>query len=394
MPRLVADGFTGPIYCTAASADIVKIVLLDAAYIMEEDAIHKRHRHDRAKHKGSHQIRPLYTQKDVEKVLPLLRAVDFGKSFDVTDRISGSFHEAGHILGSATVRIESNETGPVVFSGDIGRWDKPILRDPDPFDSAETLLIESTYGDRRHEDPGDLLELLGQLVETARSLGGKVIIPSFAIGRTQELLYRLHELFGQKRIAPIATYLDSPMAIRVTDVFKAHAELYDEEMRSLVEERNSPFSMSNLIYSQSSDQSKAINDLRGSAIVIAGSGMCTGGRVKHHLVHNLSKPEGVILFVGYQAEGTLGREISSGKKRARVFGVEREVRARVIQIHGFSAHADREELLRWLKGVTRPPRRAFVTHGESEVAVGFAETIHTRTGIPASAPRYQERVDI
>ena len=394
LPRLVANGFSGPIYCSPASADIAGIVLMDAAHIMTEDAEHKNRRHHDEGRKSKKKIEPLYTRDDVEKVLPLLRTVEFGESFAAAPGVEGCYHEAGHILGSAMVRFESNDTGPVLFSGDIGRWDKPILNDPDPFDSAETVVIESTYGDRVHEDRGNLLDLLAESVSTARSRGGNLIIPSFAIGRTQELLYRLNELLVADRIPHVATFLDSPMAIKVTDVFRTHPELFDEEMSAVMADQHSPFAMPNLNYSTSSGESKAINHIRGTVIVIAGSGMCTGGRIKHHLVHNISRPESVILFVGYQAHGTLGRDLSSGEKSVRIFGVRRDVRAKVMQLHGFSAHADQNELLRWFDAVKSRPKRVFVTHGEKDVAFGFASLIEKRSGITATAPEYRERVEL
>jgi metallo-beta-lactamase family protein len=392
LPKLVADGFSGPIFCTPASADIAKIVLRDAAYIMAEDAKHKQRRHDREKRKSPRVIRPLYTEEDVTRVNPLFTPVSIDIDFDVADGVTGCFHEAGHILGSAMVRLVLGGNRSVLFSGDIGRWDKPILNDPDVFEAADFVVMESTYGDRRHEDPGDLLDLLADAVDTANTRGGNLIIPSFAIGRTQELLYQFNQLLVEDRIPHLSTFLDSPMAIRVTDVFRAHPELFDEQMNALVHDHQSPFAMPNLNYSKSSSESKAINHIRGTVVVIAGSGMCTGGRIKHHLVHNISRPESVVLFVGYQAYGTLGREISSGKKSVRIFGAHRDVRARVLQLHGFSAHADQDELLRWLGSVRKAPKRIFVTHGEDAVAEEFSDLVTEKTGIASLAPEYHERV--
>ena len=394
LPKLVADGFSGPVFCTGATGDIAKIVMLDAAHIMREDAEYKRRRHKEEGRASSRAIEPLYTREDAETAFPMITAVKHGETFEPAAGLKAQFIEAGHILGSASLKISTDTGASVVFSGDIGRWDKPILNDPELFDDADYVVMESTYGDRTHEDRGDLLDLLADAVLAAHERGGNLIIPSFAIGRTQELLYRLDELLVEDRIPHIVTFVDSPMAIRVNGVFRAHPELFDDDMRKLIEEHHSPFAMPNLVTTTSSNESKSINHIRGTVIVIAGSGMCTGGRIKHHLIHNISRPESVILFVGYQAYGTLGREISSGKKNVRIFGAMRDVKAQVIQLHGFSAHADRNELARWFAGFTRPPKRVFVTHGESDVARDFAQYIEANHGVPASAPEYLDRVEL
>lgn len=294
------------------------------------------------------------------------------------------FYDAGHILGSAMIRLtvqERAKTRSVLFSGDIGRWNMPLLCDPTLFETADYVVMESTYGDRVHEDPKDKDELLAEAVNAAHRSGGNVIIPSFAVGRTQEILFYLNELLMNDRIPHLLVFIDSPMANRVTQVFRRHLDLMDSETSELIARNHSPFDLPNLKMVSSVAESKAINHVRGTAIIIAGSGMCTGGRIKHHLAHNISRRESVILFVGYQAVGTLGREIAGGAREVRILGRKYPVRAKVARINGFSAHADRNELARWAAGLKRPPRCTFVTHGEPEAARKLAEHLsHARDG--------------
>jgi metallo-beta-lactamase family protein len=398
LPKLVREGFGGPIYCTSATAEITRIVLLDSARIQEEDAEFKRRRHEREDRKGPRPEEPLYTEEDAERTLPLLRAVGYGSPTPVTNGISASFFEAGHILGSSMIRLEldggSGARTSVVFSGDIGQWDKPIIEDPTLFAEADYLIMESTYGDRTHEDPGEIQDLLAQAVNTTHRAGGNLLIPSFALERTQEVLYHLNRLLQAGRIPHLMVFVDSPMAISVTEVFKDHPELFDDAMQELMEKGHSPFSFSGLKMTRSVDQSKAINHIRGTSIIIAGSGMCTGGRIKHHLVHNIYRKESTILFVGYQAEGTLGRQILSGARQVRILGQTWRRRANIRMISGFSAHADQPALLRWLSGLKRPPRRLFLTHGESDAIRVLADKIEREKGWKPYIPEYGERVDL
>jgi metallo-beta-lactamase family protein len=398
LPKLVREGFGGPIYCTSATAEITRIVLLDSARIQEEDAEFKRRRHEREDRKGPRPEEPLYTEEDAERTLPLLRAVGYDSPTPVTNGISASFFEAGHILGSSMIRLEldggSGARTSVVFSGDIGQWDKPIIEDPTLFAEADYLIMESTYGDRTHEDPGEIQDLLAQAVNTTHRAGGNLLIPSFALERTQEVLYHLNRLLQAGRIPHLIVFVDSPMAISVTEVFKDHPELFDDAMQELMEKGHSPFSFSGLKMTRSVDQSKAINHIRGTSIIIAGSGMCTGGRIKHHLVHNIYRKESTILFVGYQAEGTLGRQILSGARQVRILGQMWRRRANIRMISGFSAHADQPALLRWLSGLKRPPRRLFLTHGESDAIRVLADKIEREKGWKPYIPEYGERVDL
>lgn len=398
LPKLVRDGFTGPIYCTPATAEIARIVLLDSAHIQEEDAKYKRRRHEREGRKGRYPEQPLYTEEDAERTLPLFRKVEYDTPVAPNNGLKASFFEAGHILGSAMIRLEvagaSGESRSIVFSGDIGQWDKPIIEDPTVFSDADYLVMESTYGDRRHEDPGEIDQLLADAVNATRQAGGNLLIPSFALERTQEVLYFLNRLLRADRIPHLMVFVDSPMAISVTDVFKNHPELFDDPMQDLMQAGHSPFSFAGLKMTRSVDQSKAINNIRGTSIVIAGSGMCTGGRIKHHLVHNISRRESTILFVGYQAEGTLGREILSGAKEVRIMGQMRKRKARIRKISGFSAHADQPGLLRWLGDLKHPPRRLFLTHGEADAIQVLSAKIQQEKGWKPYVPEYGESVGL
>ncbi len=393
LPRLVREGFHGPVYATEATKDIAEIVLLDAARIQEEDAANKRRRHEKERRKGPYPEVPLYSVQDAESSMPFFRSVDYCNAVQIGEGVEAIFYDAGHILGSAMIRItvrEGGETRSVLFSGDIGRWNMPILRDPTLFETADYVIMESTYGDREHEDLKDKEELLAEAVNSAYRSGGNIIIPSFAVGRTQEILFHLNELLMKDCIPHLLVFIDSPMANRVTGVFRRHLELMDSETSELIARDHSPFDLPNSKMVSSVAESKAINHVRGTAIIIAGSGMCTGGRIKHHLVHNISRRESVILFVGYQAAGTLGREIIDGSGEVRILGQKFNVRAKVVRINGFSAHADKNELARWAAGLKRPPRCIFVTHGEPEAAQKLAEHLRQSQSGEVVVPEYGE----
>jgi metallo-beta-lactamase family protein len=391
LPKLVREGFHGRIVCTDATADIVKIMLMDSAKIQEEDAAYKKKRHKRERRKGPHPEVPLYTSDDAKACYPLLSPVRYGESVTIGNGISATFHDAGHVLGSSMILVKVNQNGEarsVLFSGDVGRWDKPILRDPTLFDEADYVLVESTYGNRVHEDSETIGKQLADVINSTVEARGNILVPSFALERSQEVLYYLNTLLMELRIPRLLVFLDSPMAVSITDVFNEHPELYDREMMDLIRQGRSPFDHPGLTMVRTAAQSKAINNIFGSTMIIAGSGMCTGGRIKHHLVTNISRSESSILFVGYQAAGTLGRIIVDGAQKVRLMGKEYPVRARVSQINGFSAHADRDELFRWLSGLKRPPKHVFVVHGEPESAKNFADFIVGKTGWNTSVPEY------
>jgi len=337
----------------------------------------------------------LYTTKDAERCFPLFSPVRYDETIPIGDGIDVSFYDAGHVLGSAMIKVHVNQDGQqrsVLFSGDVGRPNRPILRDPTLFRSVDYVVTESTYGDRLHDDSEDIDDTLAEVVNSTRQAGGNLIIPSFALERSQELLYHLNQLLLEDRIPHLMVFVDSPMAISVTEVFERHPEMFDEQMLQLVRRNESPFQFPGLTMTRTTAESKAINHIKGTVIVIAGSGMCTGGRIKHHLVNNIARPESTILFVGYQAVGTLGRQILDGAEEVRILGQMHPVRARIARISGFSGHADRAELFRWLSSLQKRPRGVFVVHGEPEAAQSFAEYLAAKTDWPVTIPDYKTEV--
>ena len=397
LPKLIREGFRGPVYCSPATADIARIVLLDSAKIQEEDASAKARRHALEGRRGPYPEVPLYTTRDAEAVLPLLTPISCGTPVTAAAGIRAVFYEVGHILGSTMIKLDlhsNNVERTIVFTGDLGRNRMPILRDPEVCRSADYVVIESTYGDRIHEAADNIPDSLARILNETRRAGGKVVIPAFAIERTQELIYYLNGLLNAGKISSVPVFLDSPMAGRITEVFKHHQELFDEETTSLISRGNRPYEFPGMKLVGSVEESKAINKVNGPAVIIAGSGMCNGGRIKHHLVNTIGSPENTILFVGYQTKGTLGREILDGIKTVRILGRWYPVKARVEQVHGLSAHADRNELLAWLMEFDPPPRRIFVTHGDAQTAVAFAGFVRKKTGWSVSAPDYNQREEI
>ncbi len=391
LPRLVRDGFKGRVYATLATAEIAKVVLLDSARLQTEDAEFKRKRHEREHRKGPFPEAALYSVEDVEACCSHLTPVPYNTPTVVATGIEVTLVDAGHILGSASIRLQAGGK-TIVFSGDIGRWDRPILENPADCPPADYIVMESTYGDRVHDDTHRITDTLAGIVNDTRRRGGNIIIPTFAIGRAQEVLYYFQELLQANRIPHLMVFLDSPMAVTVTSIFEKHLDLMDADMRRLIQKQQSPFHFPGLHLVKTVDESKGINHITGTVAVMAGAGMCTGGRIKHHLVNNIGRPDSTILFVGYQASGTLGRLIHDGVTPIRILGETHDVRARVEQVPGFSAHADRNELLRWLsKAAERRPRHVFVTHGEPETARAFAATVHEQKGCTASVPKYGEK---
>jgi metallo-beta-lactamase family protein len=389
LPKLVREGFRGPILATTATGDLLPIVLMDAARIHEEDASFKKKRHRKEGRRGPHPEVPLFTTEDVERTIPLLEDTEYGREVRLGEGLSVTFHDAGHILGSAMLEVAVRENGAVrrvVFSGDIGQGNKPLVRDPAVFRRTDYLVMESTYGDREHEDAKDVETLLAEAVLAAVEAGGNLVIPTFAVERAQELLFYLSRLLRADRIPHLLVFLDSPMAADVTDVFADHAAELDEEARSLFREGRTPFAFPGLKLIRTIEESKAINAVRGTSVIMAGSGMCTGGRIKHHLARNISRPESIILFVGYQARDTLGRAILSRPPEVRIHGQMWPVRARIAKIEGFSAHADRRGLNRWLDALDAPPRELFVTHGDREVSTVFAAAVAKDRGWRTTVP--------
>jgi metallo-beta-lactamase family protein len=397
IPRLVRQGFSGPILATAATADLLPIMLMDSARIQEEDAAYKKKRHQKEGRKGPHDEIALYTGEDVEKALPLVEKTVYDRTVALNDRVSVTFRDAGHILGSAMLEIRARDNGTeraLVFSGDIGQWDKPIIRDPSIFRDADYVVMETTYGDRNHEDMHEVEKRLCGLIDRTVGAGGNLVIPTFAVERAQELMFHLSRISRTKCFPPILVFLDSPMAVDVTGVFERHPECLDEETMGMFRSGKKPFDFPGLNFVRTIDESKAINALKGSCIIMAGSGMCTGGRIKQHLIRNITRPESTILFVGFQAKDTLGRQILEGNGQVRIYGQEWPVRARVEKMLGFSAHADRSALFRWLDAFEKPPRRLFLTHGEKEIPVNLGADIAAGRGWEVSVPEYLEGFEL
>jgi metallo-beta-lactamase family protein len=399
LPKLVRDGYEGKIYCTQATAEIAQIILLDAAQLQAEDATFKRERHKKEGRRGPYPEMPLYTVEDAQAVGPHFSPVEYLSCVGIKSDVEGCYYEAGHVLGAAVININIKQDGKnhrIIFSGDIGEPDRPIINDPTLFREAQYIVMEATYGDRTHEEHKslDIQRQLRDCINRTVNVGGNIVVPSFALERSQEMLYHLNELFIRKEIPPVPVFLDSPMAIRITEVFKRHADLFDKEMMRRLRQGNSFFSFENLKMVQSVEESKAINNIKGSSIIIAGSGMVTGGRVKHHIVNNIRRPESTILFIGYQAEGTPGRILLDGAREIRLLGQMHQVRAHIEKIDGFSAHADRDGLLAWLADIRVPPRCVFVTHGEEKAADSFAELLEEKTGWTVKVPRYRDTVEL
>ena len=391
IPKLVRDGFKGRIYCTTATSEIAQIMLLDSARLQEEDAEFKRRRHEREKRRGPFPEVPLYTVEDARASFPLFTPVSYEEVVPLGNGVKATFYDAGHVLGSSVIVItviQDGESRTILFSGDVGRLNRPILQDPTVFRQIDYLVVESTYGDRTHEALASVTDSLAKIINLTWEKGGNIIVPTFALQRSQVILYHMNELLMENRIPHLLVFLDSPMAVSITEVYKRHSELFDKEMSRLMRHKKSPFDFPGLKMVQTIDESKSLNHIKGTVMIMAGSGMCTGGRIKHHLVTNISRRESTILFVGYQAVGTLGRQIVDGAREVRILGQHYPVRARIAQIQGFSAHADRDELFTWLSGLKSTPRRVFIVHGESGAAQQFGEFVREKTGWLISVPEY------
>ncbi len=376
LPKLVNNGFRGRIYTSPATADLLPVMLMDSAYIQEKDTEHENRRRMR---KGEEKREPLYTQDDIPEVISRITPVDYDTRIDISPDLSFMLRDAGHIIGSAIVQLFINDKGEsknVVFSGDLGQWDVPIIEDPTFINKADYVFIETTYGDRLHDEPEPRKESLYRHIKSVYERGGKLLIPSFALERTQELLYTLSELINDNNDFPdMNIYLDSPLAIKVTEVFHDHPEIYDKEARA---RKDTPFNFPRLICTADAEDSRKLNKLKKPAIIIAGSGMCNAGRIRHHLKHGIWDPKNTVLFVGYQAEGTLGRYLLEGKKEVRMMGDTFTVKAKIDRINAFSAHADRDELLKWLDAFIEKPKRVHLIHGEKKVMETFADTLNDK----------------
>ncbi len=390
IPMLVAQGFNGPIYTTAATAALCKIMLMDSAHIQEFEA---EWRNRKGQRKGADPYVPLYTSEDVSRTLPLIRPCDYNTAYSLFDDVTVRFTDAGHLLGSASISVtvtegETSET--VLFSGDLGNVSRPLIRDPQTPPTADWVVIESTYGDRLHGERPDYVGQLTRILQETLDRGGNLVIPCFAVGRTQEMLYLLRQIKNEGLIHGhdgFPVWVDSPLAVEATNIYAAGlTDYYDEETLALLERGENPIRLPDLHLSITSDDSRAINFDKTPKVILSASGMCEAGRIRHHLKHNLWRPESTVLFVGYQSEGTIGRKIIDGAPTVKLFGEEIQVRAHVENLNGISGHADRDRMLQWLGDLEEKPRRVFVNHGSDTVCDTFAATIKDTLGLEAVAP--------
>jgi metallo-beta-lactamase family protein len=391
LPRLIRDGFRGKVYCTPATRDLAAIMLPDSARLQEEEAAYA----NRKRYSKHSPALPLYTEADAVRALSFLRPVVYGDTFDIAPGFQLTFHRAGHILGSATVRLDlkgAQRSESIVFTGDLGRFSTPILADPEAVSDATTLIMECTYGDRLHE-PESPRELLRDLVRDAIKRKSVLLVPAFAIGRTQDLLYHLRQLQLASELPTVPVFVDSPMACDATPLYLAHREDHDDEMTRQIVDGRRPLSPDGLEFARSVTESKALNERKGPLIIISASGMATGGRVLHHLARLLPNPENTVVFTGYQAGGSRGAKLLAGVPEIRIHGDMVPVKARIAQIRGFSAHADWGEMNQWLAGFKQPPRHVFCVHGETASLEATRARLAAR-GWPAVVPKHQERVEI
>lgn len=393
LPSLVRQGYRGPIYATAATVDLCDAMLKDSAFVQEKDAefLNKRHRRRRSLEleNGNGDHEPLYTVDDAEQTMPLFRGTSFRQATEVTKQLSMQYVEAGHMLGSASVFVEEKTAKGTVrlgFSGDVGRPGLPIIRDPEALPAVDYLILESTYGDRLHKPLDHVADKLADTVRKTAARGGKIIAPAFAVGRTQQLVLLLHELVLQERIPRIPIFVDSPLAVNVTDVFRKHIELFDEETRRFLENGNDPFGFRMLRYVRTAEQSKALNDLRGPCLIISASGMCEAGRVIHHLRNTIEDPRNTVLITGFQAENTLGRKILEKRGEVPIFGELMRLRAEVVKINELSGHADQNELMAWMAPLVKGLKTVFLVHGEPSQQQALATAIQAKYGVPVTIP--------
>lgn len=387
LPKLTRAGYRGPIYATEATADLLQVMLPDSAHIQESDA-RRAERHAKAPRGKAAAPIPLYTLPDARGCLRQVRAVAYDQELTPHAGVCCRFRDAGHILGSAIIELwvtEGNRTTKLVFSGDLGQPGRPILRDPTPIEEADLLVIESTYGDRHHKNLATTREELIGIVEHTLERGN-VIVPAFAVGRTQEVLYHLHRLTREGRLNGLKIFVDSPMATEATRITRQHLELFDAQAKELARWHTQGKNLPYLHFTASADESKGLNQIQSGAIIISASGMCDAGRIKHHLRHNLPRPECSVLITGFQAQGTLGRRLVEGAKRVRIFGEDIPVRAGIHTVGGLSAHADQQALRAWTEHFRRPPARTFIVHGESSAALAFGNKLRAQRGWDTTVP--------
>lgn len=383
LPLLTKRGFEGKIYCTDATADLLSVMLKDSAYIHEKETEWKNRKAERA---GREQVEPLYTIEDAEKTLSLVSPILYDQQIEINSDMKIVFNDAGHILGSAITELwvtEDDKESKIVFSGDLGMEGRPILRDPTYIKKADYVIMETTYGNRIHKELGSGVEKLIEIILNTTRRGGNVVIPSFAVGRTQELIYELNRFYDsnneyRKELDKIFVYIDSPMATTATEIFRRNAQVFDEETREYILKGDNPLEFKNLKFTRSSKESQDLNFNNEPKIIISASGMCEAGRIRHHLKHNLWNPKNSIVFVGYQGQGTLGRSLVEGIKMVTLFGEEIQVNAEIHNLEGFSGHADQNGLFAWLAHFEQKPKQIFLVHGEEESKKDFAKLVNEK----------------
>ena len=403
IPLLVKKGFKGDIYCSKPTYDLCEIMLMDSAHIQETEAEWKN---NKAKRSGRKQVEPLYTQEDAMDSLQYFKPVFYNQIINIDENITVKFNDAGHILGSSIIEIwikDEGDTTKLVYSGDLGMQEKPLLKDPAQIDKADYLIMEATYGNRVHENIEQRTEELIKIILKTAKRGGSVIIPSFAVGRTQELIYELNKYYDshlneigtkENELRKIPVYIDSPLAIKATEIFKRNSHAFDEEAKDYIMRGDNPLDFENLHFTLSADESKQLNFSTEPKIIISASGMCEAGRIRHHLKHNLWRKDASIVFVGYQAEGTLGRRLLDGEKCVKLFGEDIAVNAEIYNVEGFSGHADKPALLNWIGSFKEKPGEIFIVHGESESKEAFAMEVRERFNINSIIPEYNVVYDI
>ncbi|SBW09465.1 Metallo-beta-lactamase family protein [uncultured delta proteobacterium] len=394
LPRMVREGFSGPVYCTEPTADLLGIMLADSAHIQEMEAEWATRKQKR---RGAKPVEPLYTQEDAAKVVSMLSPISYDKSFQPATGVQVTYKNAGHILGAAFLELvvaKNGDTYKLIFSGDLGRPDALIVEDAEvPELKPDYLFMESTYGDRDHKNESSSLEELAEAIKYSHSRGEKVIIPAFAVERTQEILFTLHKLHKRGMLpANLPIYVDSPLAIKATEIFRKFPEYYDEETRAVVNAGEDPFDVPGLRFTPTTQESQAINAVSGPAVIISASGMANAGRVKHHLRHNLWRPGASVVFVGYQAIGTPGRKLVDGAQSLRLLGEDTAVKAKIFTIGGFSAHAGQSQLLAWVEKFTHPEMTVVLIHGEEKAQTVLSGLIEERFGLKVVIPGYLEEL--
>jgi metallo-beta-lactamase family protein len=391
IPKLVKEGFQGKVFCTKATFDLCEVMLRDSGHIQEMET---EWQNRKSKRSGGNEATPLYTIQDVEMSLPYFQTIGYDEILSLTEGVKVRFQDAGHILGSAIIELWVEEGGKekkLVFSGDLGSSNQPIVRDPSWVKEGDVLWLESTYGNRLHKSREETVQELLRIVQEAIEHQAKVVIPAFAIERTQDVIYTLGQSIRMGLIPPIPIYIDSPLAISATEIFKRNSDCFDEETKDLLLGGQNPLEFPEIIYTQTTEESKAINEDTKPGIIVSASGMCDTGRIQHHLKHHLWREESHIVFIGYQAEGTIGRRIIDGAKTIRLFGEEIAVKAHIHTLGGFSAHADQKGLLKWLSHLTNPDIEIFVNHGEEKISLELSELIRQQFHFKTIVPHWKEK---